>query len=103
MVAGGDDDVVVQREAELAGRLGELAGHLDVGAAGRRVAARVVVDEDQGRGLELQGALDDLARVAGVWSTVPLCWRSSASSRFLRSRNSRWKRSTGSWASAMVR
>lgn len=45
------------------GGLGHLAGHFDVGARRRRIARRVVVDQDQGTGAQVQGALDHLARI----------------------------------------
>jgi hypothetical protein len=41
----------------------DLPRHLDIGARRRRIAARVIVHKDDGRGGELQRSLDDLARV----------------------------------------
>src|SRR3546814_17422544 len=57
MARKADDDVVVDRDAELLRGVGDLAGHVDVGARRRRVAARAVVDEDEGGGAEFAGAL----------------------------------------------
>lgn len=40
-----DDDVVMHGDAERLGRLDDLLRHQNVGARGRRVAGRVVVDK----------------------------------------------------------
>src|SRR4051812_34103925 len=55
MAAAGDDQVIVDPDRQLVGRLDDLAGDLDIGARRRRVAGRVVVDEDDGRCRELEG------------------------------------------------
>lgn len=39
-----DDDVIVDRDAQALARLDDVAGQLDIGAAGGGVAARVIVD-----------------------------------------------------------
>lgn len=44
MALGADDDVVVQHDAEALARLGDVAGDVDVGAAGRGIARGMVVD-----------------------------------------------------------
>ena len=43
-----DDDVIVHGDAERLGDIDHLLGHLDIGGGRRRVAGRVVVDEDDG-------------------------------------------------------
>ena len=60
-----DDDVVVEGDAEVVGGVLDGAGHGAVGGGGGRVAAGVVVDEDEGGGVQLEGALDDFAGVDG--------------------------------------
>ena len=50
-----DDDMVVQLDLDRLQRRHDLAGHLDVGLRGRRVAARVVVDHDDRRGRRAPG------------------------------------------------
>jgi hypothetical protein len=42
-----DDDVIVHGHAQQPPGLGDALGDLDVGAAGLRIAAGVVVDQDQ--------------------------------------------------------
>ena len=41
-----DDDMIVHRDIEALSRLGNGAGNLDIGAAGRRIARRMVMDKD---------------------------------------------------------
>lgn len=60
-----DDDVIVKRNAERLGGLGDELRHLDIGARRRRVAGGMVVDEDQRSGGKLQCAFDHLARIDG--------------------------------------
>ena len=43
-----DDEVVVDVDLEQLAGVDDLAGHVDVGLAGRRVAGRVVVDHPYG-------------------------------------------------------
>src|SRR3546814_4525125 len=63
-VAGAaDDEVVVDGDAELLGGAAQFLGHGDVGGRGLGVAARMVVDEDEGGGAQLEGALHHLAGV----------------------------------------
>jgi len=56
-----DDDVIVNRDAERRGGLGDLLGHLDVGARRRRVAGWVIVDEDDRRCAEFERAQGHLS------------------------------------------
>ena len=58
-----DDDVVVDGDAEWLGHVDDLPCHLDVRIRRRRVARRVIVDQDDGRCPELQRTLDDLTRI----------------------------------------
>src|SRR5919106_2109955 len=58
-----DDDVIVQNAADRAQGRDELLGHGDVGFRRARIAARVVVDEDDRRRAGLDHAPDHLARV----------------------------------------
>ena len=51
MAAFGDDDVVVQDDAELFAGFRNFQRHVDVGLAGRRVARRVIVHHDHGAGV----------------------------------------------------
>jgi len=88
-----DDHVVVQHHAKRGGGLLDILGHLDIGLGWCRIARRMIVHQDQRGGTELERALDDLAWIEGVWSTVPRCWRSSLISTFLRSRNKIWNSS----------
>src|SRR5262249_25890249 len=51
MAASADDDVVVHGDAEWRCDIDDRLGHLDVGLRRRRIAARVIVHQDQrGRG-----------------------------------------------------
>lgn len=47
MAVAADHQMVVQRDADLVQRLLHLARHGDVAVARRRVARRVIVDDDQ--------------------------------------------------------
>ena len=60
---GPDDDVVVQRQSEIFAPLLDLLGHAEIGLRRRRIARRVVVDQDQGAGVQHQRPLDHLARI----------------------------------------
>ena len=56
-----DDDVVVHGDAERLGDIDDRLRHVDIGARGRWIAARMIVHQyDSGRG-QLQRALDHLA------------------------------------------
>ena len=55
--------MIVQSDLERLGGRRDLARHVDIGARGRGIAARMIVHQDDGRGAELQRALDDLARI----------------------------------------
>jgi hypothetical protein len=48
-----DDDVIVHRDAERPGDVDDLLRHLDVGAARRRIAGRMLVQEDTAPAIEL--------------------------------------------------
>src|SRR5260221_14270263 len=63
MAAAADDDVVVQRDAEESGGLGDLARRLDIGLRWGRVARWMIVRHDERRGAELDRPLDHLARI----------------------------------------
>ena len=60
---GTDDDVVVQRQSEILAPLLDLLGHAEIGLRRRRIARGVVVDQDQGAGVQHQRPLDHLARI----------------------------------------
>ena len=60
-----DDEVVVQHDAERAGGRLHLRRHLDIGAGRGGVAARVVVDQDDGGGAEVEAPLYHFPRVDG--------------------------------------
>ena len=60
---GTNDDVVVQSQAEIPAPLVDLLGHAEIGLRGRRIARGVVVDQDQGAGVQHQRPLDHLARI----------------------------------------
>src|SRR5262249_44187233 len=63
--AAADYQMVVHGHAERLRRLDDVLGDGDVGLRRAGVAGGVVVHQDQCRGLELERALDDLARVDG--------------------------------------
>ncbi len=63
MAARADDDVVVDRDAQVPGGLDDVAGELDILAARLRIAARMVVDDDDRGGVIIQGAADNLANI----------------------------------------
>ena len=63
MAAAGDDQMIMDPDRQLVGRLDDLAGDLDIGARRRRVAGRVVVDEDDGRCRELERPFQHLADI----------------------------------------
>ena len=64
-LAVADDDVVVDHDGQHGQRALHLTRHVDVGAGGRRVAAGVVVHQDDGGRVQLQRALRNLPRVDG--------------------------------------
>lgn len=55
--------MVVQRHTQRRARSCDFFGHGDVGLRRRRIPRRVIMHEDQRRGVDLERALDDLARV----------------------------------------
>ena len=65
MPALADDEVVMHLDAERFCRLDDLLRHLDIGAGRRRVAGGVIVDQDQRRGIEFEGAFHHFARIDG--------------------------------------
>src|SRR6185437_13957427 len=65
MTAAADDEMIVNRNVQGFRRVGDVARHVDVGASGRRVAARMIVHQNYRRSAELERALDDLARIDG--------------------------------------
>ena len=60
-----DDQMVVNLDVKGSAGLHNLFRDLDVGAAGGGVAGRMIVDQDQGAGRQLQGASHDLAGIDG--------------------------------------
>ena len=58
-----DDDVVMQRQAEVLAPLLDLLSHSEIRLGRRRIAGGVVVDQDQGAGVQHQRPLDHLARI----------------------------------------
>lgn len=63
MLTPADDQVVEDSDIEQRQRLLQAFGDLAVGVARLRVPARVVVEEDDGDGVELQGTLGNDSRV----------------------------------------
>ena len=61
--SGPDDDVVMQRQAEVFAALLDLLGHAEIGLRRGRIARGVVVDQDQRTGVQHQGPLDHFTRV----------------------------------------
>ncbi|VVS96876.1 conserved hypothetical protein [Roseovarius sp. EC-HK134] len=60
---GANDDVVMQRQAEKLAALLDLLGHAEIGLGRRGIARRVIVDQDQGAGVQNQRPLDHLSRI----------------------------------------
>lgn len=60
--SGTHDDVVMQRQAEILAALLDLLGHAEISLGRRGITRRVVVDQDQGAGVQQQRPLDHLAR-----------------------------------------
>jgi hypothetical protein len=70
-----DDQVIEDPDVEKRQRLLQALGDLAVGLAGLRVPARMIVEEDDGDGVEVQGALGnhpvvDFASVGGAGEEV---------------------------------
>src|SRR5689334_25431981 len=65
MTAAADDEMIVNRNVQGFCGVGDFARHVDVGAAGRRVAARMIVHQNYRRSAELERTVDDLARIDG--------------------------------------
>ena len=61
--ARADDDMVVQGQPKHTTSLLDLLRHSDVRLRRLGIARRMIVDEDQGRSIEVQGAPDDFARI----------------------------------------
>jgi hypothetical protein len=60
-----DDDMVMHGYSELFPRIGNVARHRDILAAGRTVAAGMVVDKDDRRRAKVHRATDDFPRLNG--------------------------------------
>jgi hypothetical protein len=60
-----DDEVVDEADLHQPGGFGDAAGEIEVGAARRRVAGGVVVEQDEAVGVVGQGGAEDVARVGG--------------------------------------
>ena len=58
-----DDDVVVHGDAEWRRDVDDRLRHLDVGLRWRRIAAWMIVDQDQSGRRQFERALDHLARI----------------------------------------
>ena len=58
-----DDQVVMDTDVHRPCRIHDQLCHLDIGRGWRRIPARVIVHEDQGRGLQFKRSLQDLARI----------------------------------------
>lgn len=63
MIAAADDHMIVNHYAEVLTSLGDPGCNRNVGAAGLRIAARMVVHQDQGSRTDVETLSDDLARV----------------------------------------
>ncbi len=55
-----DNDVIVQGNADLLGSVSNLVCHLNIIAAWCRVAAWMVMDDDQGRGVKIERSFHNL-------------------------------------------
>ena len=55
--------MVVHADAQRSQGVDDLAGHIDVGGRGRRIAGRVVVQQNEGAGAQLQRTARHLARI----------------------------------------
>ncbi|KYF77467.1 hypothetical protein BE18_15800 [Sorangium cellulosum] len=66
--AGRDDDVGLERDVQLMGEVAQLVGHRMVLSGRRRIAARVVVGQDEADGCHVQRSAQDgrAARASGV-------------------------------------
>lgn len=65
MAARADDYMVVNLDPKPPPRLDDVPGDRDVLFAGRRIAARMIMDEDQARRAEIERPADHLARIDG--------------------------------------
>lgn len=72
MALAADDDVIVHRYPEVPASLHDPLRNLDVGAARLGVSARVVVDEDQRGGADVEAASDHFARMDGGFVDRPV-------------------------------
>ena len=63
MAVAADDQVVVQGNSQFFARIANFFRHFDIGWRGRRISARMIVDEYDCRCVELQCPLDYLARI----------------------------------------
>lgn len=67
-----DDQVVMDSDVQSFARVGDRPGDLDIRAAGGGIARRVVMDEDDRRRSEVDGAPDHLAHIDGGFVDRPL-------------------------------
>jgi hypothetical protein len=63
VLALADHQMVVDHQAHRLGGGDDFLSHVDIGAAWRRVAARVVMHQDDRRRAEVERALDDFTRI----------------------------------------
>ena len=71
MAARTDDNMIVQNYVQSPRRFGQIAREADVLLARGRIAARVVVDDDECGRAERQRASDDVANIDRGSSTDP--------------------------------
>ena len=65
MAVAPNDYVVVQHDAERGGGCFDVCGDGDIGLGRCGITRRVVMDQDQRRGAQVESAFDDLARIYG--------------------------------------
>ena len=65
MAAQGHDDMLEHLDIERVPDRGQSLGTLDIGRARRRIAAWMIVDQDDGGGVEFDRAAEDRARIDG--------------------------------------
>ena len=63
MALARDDDMIVDADVEPLARVDDLAGDVDILPAGRWVAGRVIMDKDERRRPQVNGAADDFAGI----------------------------------------